>query len=66
MLACELLQLAPMPPHIKTLEAFFEAVSSLTFCDHPLYPQFHVTELNDLSDEVILVPAGSSDRAGPG
>lgn len=38
----------------------------LTFGNHPLDSQLHVSELNKLSNEVILVPAGCSSRAGPG
>lgn len=48
------------------MRTFLAVVNCLTFGDNPLYPQFHVTEFNHLSYEIILVPAGRSRRAGPG
>lgn len=38
----------------------------LTFRNHSFYPQFHVAELHDLSDEVVLVPTGRPGGTGPG
>lgn len=66
MLAALAFRLTSAVSHCKSCIRCFVLVHDLTFRDHPLDAQLHVTEFNELSDKIILVPGGRSGRTGPG